>query len=148
MRYTVQAPNDTGGRYLGSVLLPGLTRPSVGYSSRGKVVGYPGTCAVPVAAPAAVSQYYDNMANSGTSRTIDAPLHIRPAIYFYAGNGYGDQERAPVARVSDDQMPVPALRPPNVIVANPYVARKGGQRQVYQPQVIQRWLGMRGTPNG
>jgi hypothetical protein len=83
-----------------------------------------------------------NMGRMGGSKR--APQYWLPSLYRLAGK----QECAPVSRVSDNQMPIPAVRPANVIPSNPYVTRKGGQRQVIQPQVVQQWLGMRGTNGG
>jgi hypothetical protein len=147
MRYHVLKPSGPGApsRNMGSALTPGLTRPASGWSSRCQVVGSPGTLRVPAPAPAAARAEATAMAamgNQGGSHR--APQFILPSLYRIAGI----QEHAPVSRMSDNQMPVPALRPANVIPSNPYVTRKGGQRQVLQPQVVQQWLGMRGTNGG
>lgn len=141
MRYTVNAPTHTGEitRDIGAALTPNLTRPASAWSSRGPISGSPGTRAIHAPRPVAVPQERTGMATMGTSRSSDAPDVIFPSMYYLVGP---DQERAPVSRISDNQMPVPALRPANVIVAKPYLTRKGGQRQVTQPQVVQRWLGM------
>jgi hypothetical protein len=148
VRYTVNAPTGTGHRYLGSALTPPLIRPSIGYASRGRVSGHPGTLRIPMPAPPALHSGVNDLVNVGISRTSDAPPFFLPSVYYENGNAYGDHEHAPVSTRSDNQMPVPALRPANVLVFDPYRARLGGQRQVVQPQVVQRWLGMRGTPNG
>lgn len=147
MRYSVHAPTHTGetAYHLGSALTPHLTRPAASWSSRGPVAGFPGTLGIVAPSPAGVPQDVTAMANMGRSRSNNAPNRWYPSLYWAAGP---DQERAPVSRVSDNQMPVPALRPANVIVFDTYTTRKGGQRQVIQPQVVQRWLGMRGTKNG
>lgn len=148
MRYLVMGPADNGTLHLGSALTPTLTRQATGFQSKGRVFGRPGTERITAPPPAAVSQHYDNMANSGTSRSSDAPDWILPRLYYETGNAYGDHEHAPVARLSDNQMPIPATRPANVLVFNSYTPRKGGQRQVVQPQVIQQWRGLKGTING
>jgi len=141
VRYTVNAPTHTGEtrRNLGSALTPNLVRPAAAWSSNGRIIGAPGTQPIYAPPPTAVRQTVPAMANMGRSRSSDAPNMILPSIYFQPGS---DQEHAPVSRISDNQMPIPAVRPANVIVAKPYVTRKGGQRQVIQPQVVQRWLGM------
>jgi hypothetical protein len=142
MRYLVHAPSD--GRYLGSAIAPGLTRPAGAWSSRGPIAGAPGTVGIPAPAPY-VEQNNAGMASMGTSRSQDAPNIIFPALYFENSHPH---EHAPVSRTSDNQMPVPAVRPANVIIAAPLKARKGGQRQVYQPQVIQKFPGLYGRTNG
>lgn len=141
MRYTVHAPTHTGEtrRSMGMALTPNLTRPASAWSSRGPISGSPGTRAITAPPPVAVRQTVNNIATMGVSRSSDAPNFFFPSVYFLTGS---DQEHAPVSRISDNQMPVPALRPANVIVAKPLTTRKGGQRQVTQPQVVQRWLGM------
>lgn len=142
MRYAVNTPDV--GRYTGSALMPTFTRPAGAWSSRGPIVGNPGTRAIPAPAPR-LDQGNVGRANMGISRSSDAPNVIYPSLYWEASSPH---EHAPVSRVSDNQMPVPAVRPPNVIIAAPLRARKGGQRQVYQPQVVQSFPGMRGTNYG
>lgn len=145
MRYEVNSPNDSG-RYLGSALTPTYTRPAAAWSSRGPISGHPGTMAVPAPAPR-LDQGNVGRAMQGISRSSDAPNRIYPSLYWEAA-APTEHEHARVSRTSDNQMPVPAVRPPNVIIAAPLRARKGGQRQVYQPQVIQTFPGMRGTNYG
>jgi hypothetical protein len=147
MRFFVHAPTD-GVPPLGAVLTPNLTRTSVGYGSRGRVYGQPGTQAVRIYSREGLSFGKNDLANVGTFFSKCAPDVIYPPLYWEAGNAYGDHEHAPVSRISDNQMPAPAIRAPNVLVFKPYKARKGGQRQVYQPQVVQSWRGMKGTANG
>jgi hypothetical protein len=145
VRYHVLAPTGPGTdtRRMGSALTPGLTRPASGWSSRGPVAGSPGTMRIPAQAPAAVPAGTTALAAMGRmGGSKRAPQFILPALYWASGWW---QERAPVSRMSDNQMPVPALRLTGVIPSSPYVSRKGGQRQVLQPQVVQQWLGMRGT---
>lgn len=145
VRYTTYAPTY-GTPHLGSALTPALTRTYAGWSSRGQIFGAPGTLAIPVADPAAIREDVNSLASGGVFNTACAPNFIYPSIYFE--NSPPDQkEHAPVSIKSDNQMPVPAVRAPNVLVFAPYRARKGGQRQVYQPQVIQTWRGLRGTNN-
>lgn len=146
MRFYVHAPTR-GVPPLGSVLTPSMTRTYAGWSSRGRVYGQPGTLGIYVPDPAGMRENLNSYANIGTSSTQNAPNVIFPPLYWEADKPL-DKEHAPVSRISDDQMPVPAERPPNVIKAAPYRARKGGQRQVFQPQVVQQWRGMKGTPYG
>jgi hypothetical protein len=79
------------------------------------------------------------MASNGVFATEYAPNVIYPPLYWEAGDPH---EHAPVSRVSDNQMPVPAGRPAGRILFDNYKARHGGQRQVVQPQVVQTWRGM------
>lgn len=142
-RYMVLAPTH-GSPNLASVLTPTLTRTPQSWSSRGTIFGSPGTTAIAAPPPAAIKAGVNELASGGKFYSNNAPNVIYPSQYYLTG----PQEHAPVSRISDDQMPVPAVRAPNIIVAAPYRQRLGGQRQVVQPQVVQKWLGMRGTNNG
>lgn len=144
MRFLVHAPTH-GVPPLGSVLTPTLSRTYAGWSSRGQIYGQPGTQAVPVADPAAIREDVNSLAATGFYQTGAAPNVIYPSIYYEAGDPH---EKFPASVFSDNQMPVPALRPQGVLKFNPYKARKGGQRQVTQPQVVQTWRGMKGTASG
>lgn len=146
MRYLAMGPTNNT-RYLGAALTPPLSRWHATVS-RGMVVGHPGTLRVASPPPSAVPQHPGFLSNTGRHRSSDAPDFRLPAIYYEAGNGYGDHEHAPVSRISDNQMPVPARRPANVILSNQYRARLGGQRQIVQPQVVQTWRGMYGNTGG
>lgn len=146
MRYLAMGPTNNT-RYLGTALTPPLSRWHATVS-RGMVVGHPGTQWIPAPPPSAVPQNPGFLATSGRRRSSDAPNAFLPAIYYEAGSGYGNHEHAPVSRISDNQMPVPARRAANVILSNPYRARLGGQRQVVQPQVVQTWRGMYGNTGG
>lgn len=147
MRYQVHVPNNTGetSYHLGAAFTPNITRTAASWSSRGPVAGFPGTLGIVAPTPPGVPNDVTAMANMGTHRSSNAPNRWYPSLYWAAGYR---QERAPVSRVSDNQMPVPAGRPVNVVASDPFRARIGGQRQVIQPQVVQRWLGMRGTTGG
>lgn len=145
-RFTVHAPAN-GVAPLGTVLTPRMTRTYAGWSSRGKVYGRPGTQAIPMPNPAATREDVNSLANVGTFSTSCAPNVIFPPLYWEADLPQ-DKEKFPGSIFSDDQMPVPAGRPGNYIAAKPYKARHGGQRQVVQPQVVQRWAGMKGTTGG
>jgi hypothetical protein len=148
-RYFVHAPSRGVPALSGneSALTPPMVRTYAGWSSRGKIHGSPGTEPIPVADPAATREDVNSMATMGTFSTLYAPNVIFPPLYWEADSP-ADKEKFPASVFSDDQMPVPAARPSNVIVAKPYVSRKGGQRQVTQPQVVQKWRGLRGTPSG
>jgi hypothetical protein len=143
-RYFAHGPT-TGVPHIGAALTPPYHAPSVPKISRGRVYGQPGTEAVRAPVPDAVPQHIDGLAFTGQHRSSDAPPVIFPALYWEAGNAYGDHEHAPVSIMSDNQMPVPAVVPPNVIVASPYYPpRIGGQAQVAQPQTMYRspkWMG-------
>lgn len=143
-RYFVHAPTK-GVPPLGSVMTPRMNRTYAGWSSRGPVYGQPGTQAIRIEGVTDHPAPY--LASVGTSHSRMAPSLIFPALYWEASPAY-DKERFPGSVFSDNQMPVPAVRAPNVLVASPYRARHGGQRQVFQPQVVQTWRGMKGTSNG
>lgn len=141
-QYIVHAPTN-GVPPLGSVMTPHLTRTYAGWSSRGKVFGAPGTLAIQAPDPAAVREDVNSLATVGQFMTWMAPNVIYPPIY-YENDAPHDKEKFPASVFSDNQMPVPALRPGYKVPAKPYVARKGGQAQVVQPQVVQRfpkWVG-------
>lgn len=141
-RYVVFAPApNVAQRSLGSALTPGMTRPAQAWSSRGPIFGQPGTMAVSAPRPSAIPNDRTAQASMGVSRSSDAPPVIFPSIYYIAGV----QEHAPVSRVSDNQMPIPAMRPDARIPSDPYVTRKGGNRQIYQPQIVPTWPPLRGT---
>lgn len=157
MKFFVHAPTHGSPYPLAGAMTPPLTRTYAGWSSRGRIYGQPGTQAVPIAMHNKVHQGGLGLANIGISRSSTAPNVIFPPLYWEAGNPVGEDpghgwhgahEHAPVSINSDNQMPVPAKRAPNVLVFKPYRPRKGGQRQVYQPQVVQSWRGMKGTSNG
>ena len=84
------------------------------------------------------------MASVGVFSSAKAPNVIFPTIYF-ENDAPQDKLVKSVSRFSDNQMPVPAGRPANTLVFSPYLPRKGGQRQVGQPQAIQTWRPGRGT---
>lgn len=146
MRFFVHAPTN-GVPPLGAVLTPSMTRTYAGWSSRGQIYGQPGTQAIPAPNPAAIMDTPMALANTGDSRSFDSPPFWYPSIYYEAAPPE-QKEKFPASVFSDNQMPVPAVRAPNVIEFSNYKARKGGQRQVYQPQVVQTWRGMKGTANG
>lgn len=146
MKFFVYAPIK-GVPPLGSVMTPSMTRTYAGWSSRGQVYGQPGTRAINIPDPGARHFGVNDLANVGSAFSSVSPDVIYPPLYWEAAPP-DQKEKFPASVFSDDQMPVPAVRPGNIIRAKPYVARKGGQRQVYQPQVVQYWRGMKGTPNG
>lgn len=141
-RYVVHAPTN-GVPPLGSVMTPHLTRTYAGWSSRGRIHGAPGTQAIPAPDPSAVREDVNSLASVGQFSTADAPNVIYPPLYW-ENEPPLDKEKFPGSVFSDNQMPVPALRPGYKIPARPYVARHGGQAQVVQPQVVQsfpKWVG-------
>jgi hypothetical protein len=141
--YVVHAPTN-GVPPLGSVMTPHMTRTYAGWSSRGRIHGAPGTQAIVAPDPAAVREDINSLASVGTFMTSYAPNAIYPVIY-YENDAPLDKEKFPGSVFSDNQMPVPALRPGHKYPARPYQARKGGQGQIVQPQVVQRfpqWRGM------
>jgi len=143
-RYTVYAPPD-GVRNIGTALTPPMHGVAKGWMSSGRVYGQPGTQAIPAPAPCLPRGTAD-LAAAGTSRSADSPNLWFPRLYHEADQ---PKEHAPVSRVSDNQMPVPANSPAGTLIpARVYAARIGGRRQISQPQVIQRWPGLRGSASG
>ena len=140
-RYFTHAPVRGVPPTLGSALSPTMTRTYAGWSSRGKISGAPGTRAIPVSDPPAVREDVNSLASVGQFSTACAPNVIFPSLYWEADSPE-DKEKAPVSVFSDNQMPIPATRAKNFYTSDPYKARLGGQRQVVQPQVIQRFPGM------
>jgi hypothetical protein len=96
---------------------------------------------IPMPDPSAVREDVNSLASVGAFYSGAAPNVIFPPLYWEADAPL-DKEHAPVSRISDDQMPVPAGRAKGYAPMAPYRARKGGQRQVVQPQVVQSWKGM------
>jgi hypothetical protein len=145
MRFYTHAPVAGTAPPVGAALTPGLTRTYAGWSSRGRIFGQPGTMGIPVPDPAGLpDESLAAMATVGVFSTHQAPNVFYPSLYF-ENDAPLDKEKCPVSLTSDNQMPVPAGRPPNTLVFSPYLPRHGGQRQVVQPQVVQRWLPGRGT---
>lgn len=142
-RFFTHAPARGVPPTLGSAITPTITRTYAGWSSRGKVFGAPGTKGIPVSDPPAVREGVVSLASVGTFMTWFAPNVIFPAIYF-ENDAPLDKEHFPGSLNSDNQMPVPATPSAKFYTADPYRARLGGQRQVVQPQVAQRWRGMYG----
>lgn len=143
MRYVVHVPPRGAAPPLGAAVTPRMTRTYAGWSSRGPIYGAPGTRAILAPMPAAIPQSTVGLAATGRSRSSDAPNMIFPALYWEASLPL-EKEKFPASVFSDNQIPVPASRPANVIIADPYRARHGGQRQVVQPQVVQTFPAWRG----
>lgn len=146
-RYFVHAPVAGKAPPMGAALTPPMTRTYAGWSSRGKVHGAPGTQGIPAPGPAATPVNPVAQASVGTFYSDCAPNVIFPALYW-ENDAPSGKEKFPASVFSDNQMPVPAVAPRNYYTINAYKARRGGQRQVVQPQVVQRWLGMKGTTGG
>lgn len=126
---------------LGAAVTPQITRTYAGWSSRGRIFGQPGTMGIPIPDPAAVREDVTALASIGAFWTYSAPNVIFPPLYW-ENDAPLDKEHFPGARISDDQMPVPAGRAKGRLPQDAYKARHGGQRQVVQPQVVQTWKGM------
>lgn len=139
-RFFVHAPTQ-GKPMSAAALAPSMTRTYAGWSSRGRISGSPGTRGIPISDPSAIQQNNVTLASNGQLSSRHAPAMIFPSIY-YENDAPQDKERAPVSRISDNQMPVPATPSAKFYTAKPYQARLGGQRQVIQPQVVQRFPGM------
>lgn len=140
-RYFTHAPSRGVPPTVGSALTPTITRTYAGWSSRGKISGNPGVIGIPVDDPAAIREDVNSYATVGQFSTHNAPNIIFPSVY-YENDAPLDKEKAPVSVFSDNQMPVPASSPKKYYTATPFKARLGGQRQVIQPQVVQRFPGM------
>lgn len=142
MRYYLHVPTS-GVPPLGSVLTPHMNRTASGWASSGRVHGAPGTQRIPIPDPAGIHEDVNSLASVGQFSSAHAPNEIYPALYWEADRPE-DKEHFPGALMSDDQMPMPALRPGHKYPADPYKARHGGQAQVVQPQVVQtfpKWMG-------
>lgn len=138
MKYSTNAPTQ-GVPHLGSAIMPRMTRPAQAWNSRGQVSGSPGTTAIPIRGPEGVPHDMTAIASGGLYYSAGVPNVIYPSIYYENNR---PKIHAPVSVKSDNQMPVPAKRAPNVILSDPFRARKGGQKQLKQPQVVQRFPGM------
>ena len=142
MKFYAHAPRmGTAPPSVAPALTPPMHKSVWAWSSRGKVYGQPGTQGIPVSDPASVREDVNSLASGGVFSTAQAPNLIFPPLYWEADAPL-EKEHFPGARISDDQMPVPAGRAKGQIPSAPYRARKGGQRQVVQPQVVQTWKGM------
>jgi hypothetical protein len=146
MRFYVHSPvAGTAPPSAAAALTPGLTRTYAGWSSRGRIFGQPGTMGIPIPDPAGMpDESLTAMASVGILSSFHTPNMIFPSIYF-ENDAPQNKHVKSVARFSDNQMPVPAGRPPNTLVFSSYLPRKGGQRQIGQPQVIAVWPWGRGT---
>jgi hypothetical protein len=134
MKYHVNLPRDTGPRQLGTSIFPHITSAAGVWQGRGRIVGQPGTARVSARYPSGIPQSYEGGIRSGGRVSSDAPQYWYPSIYYTP-----DHWIPPAPYRSDNRMPVPALVPPNVILANPHKARIGGQTQIGQPQIVQTW---------
>lgn len=144
-RYTVYAP-PSGVRHIGSALTPPMHGVAKGWMSSGVVHGQPGTQAIPAPAPA-LPRCNTNLMNVGVHKSSDAPNVWFPRLYYEVGSR--QELHSPVSRVSDNQIPVAANSPAGTLIPRRvYAARIGGQRQIAQPQVIQRYPGLRGGYGG
>lgn len=141
MRFFVHAPVNGVPPSLGSAITPHITRTYAGWSSRGQINGSPGVRGIPMPDPSAVREDINSLASVGQFYTGVAPNVIFPSLYWEAAPP-ADKEKAPMSVFSDNQMPIPATPSAKYYTADPYRARLGGQRQVIQPQVIQRFPGM------
>lgn len=145
MRFYVHAPSAGTAPPVGAALTPSLTRTYAGWSSRGRIFGQPGTMRIPAPKPAGVPVGdLVAMASVGVLSDPRTPDWWFPPIYF-ENDRPTDKEKFPASVYSDNQMPIPASRPPNTLVFSPYIPRHGGQRQVAQPQAVQTWRPGRGT---
>lgn len=148
MRFYVHAPSAGTAPPVGAALTPSLTRTYAGWSSRGRIFGQPGTMPIHMPDPAGMpDESLAAMASVGAFSTYQAPNVIYPPLYF-ENDAPDNKQVKSVAAFSDNQMPVPAGRPANTLVFSPYRPRHGGQRQVAQPQAIQRWRPGAGTIMG
>lgn len=138
-RYTVPGwPASMAGH---SAVTPNMTRVAGGGAQQYKdgLTGQPGTMAIPVH-PVIPSPDIGDLANSGLSRSSDAPNHFFPNLYYARPQRqYWPGAGMPVAVRSDNLMPVPAADPRGVpsMLAIPVMIR--GQQQITQPQAQPRW---------
>jgi hypothetical protein len=138
-RYTVPGwPATQPGH---TAITPNLTRMAASGAQQYKdgLTGQPGTQAIPVH-PVIPSPDIGDTAQSGRSRSGDAPNHFFPNLYYARPQrGYWPGAGMPVSLVSDNLMPVPAVDPRGIParLSMPIVQR--GRKQIVQPQAQPRW---------
>lgn len=148
IRYQVtEAPGSRSGwpaRQAGhAALVPHFNRHagSGAQEYKGRVVGQPGTQAIPVDPLLIVSPGPNDIALMGVSRSGDAPDAFYPNLYYTRGE---IRERPgagmPVSVYSDNLMPVPAVDPRG-IPSTQYmqIADRRGQRQIQAMPLLPRW---------
>ena len=136
----------------GSAFLPGMpiSAKALHWGTWGgpdRLAGSPGTLPIPTGRPN-IPAGHSELAMAGTSRSSDAPDHIRPSLYYVRGR----QEHAPVSLLRTNNMPVPASGPGIGRYAGTggtqaeYIAQVaaatnsvGGRRQVGWPATAPRW---------
>ena len=147
IRYQVtEAPGSRSGWPNGQMghaaLMPHFNRHagSGAQEYKGRVVGQPGTQAIPVD-PTIPSPDPGDIALMGLSRSSDAPNVFYPNLYYTDGP---IRERPgagmPVSVYSDNLMPVPAVDPRG-IPSTQYmqIADRRGQRQIQAMPLLPRW---------
>jgi hypothetical protein len=121
------------GQSLGAAALPVPAKLSVAAWSSGRIIGSPGTDAIPSPRPAGVPQGITHRtAGAGYRGSEQAPELWFPSVYYY---GRDSMSHAPVSVFSDNQMPMPAIDPkrlPAQMQVRPVFLR---QTQVQQPWV-------------
>jgi hypothetical protein len=120
--------NGPSGR-LGAAILPVPAPLAQAYQSWGPIVGMPGTTDIPAPYPAAVPQGVDRWTTDPLGMSSQAPPIWRPGIYYQPKPA----SRFGGATESDNQMPVPAVKPSAKIaqqLRNPVFLR---QNQIGQP---------------
>lgn len=138
MRYWTQG---TDARTIGALMpiMPVTARATTGGIV--EIYGQPGTMGVPSPRPAATRGL---VSQQGTTQPSScAPDYIFPSIYYTTPRGM----HPPVGLLRQNEMPVPAVgiyRLPSVLQRR---RRTGGQQQVGQPAIVQRWAPL-GTGQG
>lgn len=124
-----------------SAITPNLTRMAASGAQQYKdgLTGQPGTQAIPVH-PIVPSPDVGDKAQSGLSRSVDAPNYFFPNLYWARRQrGYWPGAGMPVSVQSDNLMPVPAADPRGIpsTLSIPITIR--GQRQIVMPAQQPRW---------
>jgi hypothetical protein len=139
VRYTVPGwPSSVQGH---SAVTPHMNR----YAGSGaqeykrEVTGKPGTQPIPVS-PQIPSPDIGDLAQAGLSRSSDAPNYFLPNLYwtrpdreFWPGAGM------PVALISDNLMPVPAVDPRGIPAVLARRVTRRGRKQIAQPAAQPVW---------
>lgn len=137
MRYLVPGwPSRLFGH---SAITPNLTRKAASGAQqyKGTVTGQPGTLGVPVD-PVVPSSDIGDLAMAGTSRSVNAPNMIYPNLY-YARPTQWPGAGMPIALISDNLMPVPAVDPRGIPSTQFKPRNDRGQRPVTTLPNLTSW---------
>lgn len=133
MKFLSEGP----AQWLGAAALPVPAKLAQAYQSHAAVVGNPGLAAIPAPRPAGVPQGITHRtAGAPLYGSSDAPAAWFPAYYYY---GRDSMNAPPVAWISDNQLPMPAIDPQGLPAAMQVAPTFLRQRQVTQPNVTPKF---------